>query len=415
MAVDLKTETGSRGRHRRARRGAGRAWPIWAVRRQVCAGDADAGARRAGIRLRRSSPRPQVPGRGRPSRARLCRPPDAPLLRAEPDRSRRRREDLPQAGGSRAHRRAQDQQRARSGTAGQTDGQATHHRRDRRRATRRGDGDRLRAARSRVHRLHGRGRHRAAIAERLPHEAARRRGAPGQLGLAHAQGRDQRGDPRLGHQCREHLLHLRHGRRHAPLPDDGARFAIGHRAGSARADARRDRRAAGRRRRLRRRRLERDRDLLSVHPGSARSSSSASRPPGTESRAGATPRRSAPARSACCTDRARTSCRTSTGRCSRRIRSRPVSITPASDPSTRTSRKPAARRYVAITDAEALEAFQTLCRTEGIIPALESSHTIAHALPLARRLGPDRTLLVNLSGRGDKDLQTAADALGMSL
>ena len=52
---------------------------------------------------------------------------------------------------------------------------------------------------------------------------------------------------------------------------------------------------------------------------------------------------------------------------------------------------------------------------EGIIPALESSHAVAHALPLARRLGPDRTLLVSLSGRGDKDLQTAADALGMSL
>jgi len=71
--------------------------------------------------------------------------------------------------------------------------------------------------------------------------------------------------------------------------------------------------------------------------------------------------------------------------------------------------------FVGVTDSEALEAFQTLCRCEGIIPALESSHTVAHALPLARRLGADRTLLVNLSGRGDKDLQTAADALGMSL
>ncbi len=71
--------------------------------------------------------------------------------------------------------------------------------------------------------------------------------------------------------------------------------------------------------------------------------------------------------------------------------------------------------FVAITDDEALEAFQTLCRLEGIIPALESSHTVAHAVPLARRLGPDKTLLVSLSGRGDKDLQTAADALGMTL
>jgi tryptophan synthase beta chain len=71
--------------------------------------------------------------------------------------------------------------------------------------------------------------------------------------------------------------------------------------------------------------------------------------------------------------------------------------------------------YVSITDDEALDAFQMLCRTEGIIPALESSHAIAHAVRLARQLGPNRNLLVNLSGRGDKDLQTAASALGMTL
>ena len=70
--------------------------------------------------------------------------------------------------------------------------------------------------------------------------------------------------------------------------------------------------------------------------------------------------------------------------------------------------------YVSITDDEALDAFQTLCRAEGIIPALESAHAIAHALRLARRLAPEQTVLVNLSGRGDKDLQTAANALGMS-
>ena len=71
--------------------------------------------------------------------------------------------------------------------------------------------------------------------------------------------------------------------------------------------------------------------------------------------------------------------------------------------------------YVGVTDDEALEGFQLLCRTEGIIPALESAHAIAHAVPLARRLGRGRNLLVSLSGRGDKDLQTAADALGMTL
>jgi tryptophan synthase beta chain len=71
--------------------------------------------------------------------------------------------------------------------------------------------------------------------------------------------------------------------------------------------------------------------------------------------------------------------------------------------------------YVSITDDQALDAFKMLCRTEGIIPALESSHAIAYAVPFAKQLGPDRTLLVNLSGRGDKDLQTAASALGMTL
>ena len=71
--------------------------------------------------------------------------------------------------------------------------------------------------------------------------------------------------------------------------------------------------------------------------------------------------------------------------------------------------------FVGITDDEAIEAFQLLCRAEGIIPALESSHAIAHTMRLAKQLGPGKTLLVNLSGRGDKDLQTAANALGMTL
>ena len=61
-------------------------------------------------------------------------------------------------------------------------------------------------------------------------------------------------------------------------------------------------------------------------------------------------------------------------------------------------------QYVTIDDAEALEAFHRLCRTEGIIPALESSHAVAHAMKLAPTMAPDRHLLVNLSGRGDKDI-----------
>ncbi|NBO15806.1 MAG: tryptophan synthase subunit beta [Betaproteobacteria bacterium] len=65
--------------------------------------------------------------------------------------------------------------------------------------------------------------------------------------------------------------------------------------------------------------------------------------------------------------------------------------------------------YVGVTDDQALKAFHHLCRTEGIIPALESSHAIAYAMQLAPTLRPDQTLLVNLSGRGDKDIGTVAD------
>ena len=68
--------------------------------------------------------------------------------------------------------------------------------------------------------------------------------------------------------------------------------------------------------------------------------------------------------------------------------------------------------YVTVTDDEALAAFHRLCRTEGIIPALESSHAVAHAMRLAATLEPDRHLLVNLSGRGDKDIGTVADLSG---
>ncbi len=68
--------------------------------------------------------------------------------------------------------------------------------------------------------------------------------------------------------------------------------------------------------------------------------------------------------------------------------------------------------YVTITDEQALAAFHRLCRTEGIIPALESSHAVAHAMTLAATMRPDQHLLVNLSGRGDKDIGTVADLSG---
>ena len=70
--------------------------------------------------------------------------------------------------------------------------------------------------------------------------------------------------------------------------------------------------------------------------------------------------------------------------------------------------------YVGITDQEALNAFHRLCRTEGIIPALESSHAVAYAMKLAPTLRPDQHILVNLSGRGDKDIGTVADLSGVA-
>jgi tryptophan synthase beta chain len=71
--------------------------------------------------------------------------------------------------------------------------------------------------------------------------------------------------------------------------------------------------------------------------------------------------------------------------------------------------------YDSATDREALDAFQLLSRIEGIIPALESSHAIAHAVRVAPKMGKDEIIVISLSGRGDKDIFTAADALGKKI
>jgi tryptophan synthase beta chain len=71
-------------------------------------------------------------------------------------------------------------------------------------------------------------------------------------------------------------------------------------------------------------------------------------------------------------------------------------------------------QYVSVTDDEALKAFHSLCRLEGIIPALESSHALAYAMKIAPAMARDKILLVNLSGRGDKDMHTVAKASGIT-
>ena len=72
-------------------------------------------------------------------------------------------------------------------------------------------------------------------------------------------------------------------------------------------------------------------------------------------------------------------------------------------------------QYVSVDDREALEGFKLLCRTEGITPALESSHAVAHASVLARACRADETIVINVSGRGDKDMDIVVDALGGEL
>jgi tryptophan synthase beta chain len=71
--------------------------------------------------------------------------------------------------------------------------------------------------------------------------------------------------------------------------------------------------------------------------------------------------------------------------------------------------------YTSINDAEALEGFQVLSKLEGIIPALESAHAVAEAIKLAPTMRPDQIILINLSGRGDKDIFTVADVLGVTI
>ena len=202
MAVDLNKRKRRSRPSSSGRCGAGRARPLWAVRRQVRAGDADAGARRVGVGLRRGAPRPRVPGRARPSGATLRRPADAALLRAESDRSRRwrriylKREDLAHTGAHKINNAL---------------GQGLLAKR---------------MGKQRIIAETGAGQHGVAtatvcallglecivymgeidIARQAPNVFRMKLlGAevrPGHVRLAHAQGRHQRGDPRLGDQRR---------------------------------------------------------------------------------------------------------------------------------------------------------------------------------------------------------------------
>src|SRR5881396_1150695 len=178
----------------------------------------------------------------------------------------RRSPDLHQARGSQPYRRSQDQQHRRPGARREAHGQTARHRRDRRRDARRGCRDGGGALRHGMRGVHGLGGHQAPGAERLSHEASRGGGRAGRIGIENAEGRAERGDARLGHACRQHLLYHRLRRWPAPVSDDGARLSVGHRARVPDADAGAVRQATGRGDRLRRRGLERNGHLLPLYP-----------------------------------------------------------------------------------------------------------------------------------------------------
>jgi tryptophan synthase beta subunit len=71
--------------------------------------------------------------------------------------------------------------------------------------------------------------------------------------------------------------------------------------------------------------------------------------------------------------------------------------------------------YKAVTDDEALEGFKMMCEYEGIIPALETSHAIYYAVKLAKELGPGKDIVINMSGRGDKDMPQVARIMGVEV
>ncbi len=118
---------------------------------------------------------------------------------------------------------------------------------------------------------------------------------------------------------------------------------------------------------------------------------------------------------ACCTAIAPIYCRTRKARSPRRTSISAGLDYPGIGPEHSWLKEKGRVEYVSATDDEALEAFQLLCKIEGIIPALESSHALAHTLKLAPSLSKDNLLVMNLSGRGDKDVPQIAERLGIKI
>ena len=224
------------GRRERTREdGAGAS--LRGVRRSVRTRDADAGAGRARAGVGEGPGGRGVPHGACRAAARLRRAPDAALSRPQAVGARRTARVF-EARGPQPHGFAQAQQRPRPGAAGQAHGKAADHRRDGRGPARRGDGDGVRAAGLRVRRVHGRGGHAQATAERAEDGAVGGHGAAGGCRREDVEGGDLGGDPRLGDERAEHALRDRLGRGPGALSGPRARSPAGDRRRGAGAAAR---------------------------------------------------------------------------------------------------------------------------------------------------------------------------------
>jgi tryptophan synthase beta chain len=278
-----------------------------------------------------------------------------------------------------------------------------------------GDRDGLRALRAAMRGLHGRDGRGAPEAQRVPHEAARCRGGAGHGGPRDAEGRDERGAARLGDQRARHVLLHRHGGRAASLSGDGARLSVDHRQGDARADA-------GARGAVARRagRLHRggSNAMGLFHPFL---DDPEVRIVGVEAGGHGVDERMEHAASL-------TGGRPGVLHGNRTyllqdedgqiLEGHSISAGldyPGIGPEHAWLHDMKRVEYVSVTDAEALEAFKLSCVTEGIIPALEPAHALAHVAKIAPGMARETLLVMNMCGRGDKDIFTVAEALGASL